>query len=92
MNGASAVVEDLGEMTLGEFLDRAGVVHEQSQVVETPQGQLVYRNNNNYNGIIASTSGGGWSGAKRRAVQQPPLDKATQQNKESCKQVCLTPK
>ncbi|PRQ20099.1 putative transcription factor bZIP family [Rosa chinensis] len=82
------------EMTLEDFLTRAGAVREedvgvgpgavvpigygQFQVQQPPppqpQGQLVYANNNN-----GTTSGGGGRGTKRRAVQEAPLDKATQQ-------------
>lgn len=82
------------EMTLEDFLTRAGAVREEDVGVAgglvpieysqfqvqpqpqpppppQPQGQLVvYANNNN------GTSG---RGTKRRAVQEAPLDKATQQ-------------
>ena len=89
------------EMTLEDFLTRAGAVREedvgvpgalapigysqfqvqpqpqpppQPQPQPQPQGQLVvYANNHN------GTSGGGGRGTKRRAVQEAPLDKATQQ-------------
>lgn len=86
------------EMTLEDFLTRAGAVREddvtvgaggvpigygQFQVQPPPapaQGQVVYGN-----GTTTSTSGGGGGGGgggragKRRAVQEAPLDKATQQ-------------
>ncbi|XP_050378813.1 bZIP transcription factor 12-like isoform X2 [Argentina anserina] len=80
----------LAEMTLEDFLTRAGAVREedvgvgavvpigygqfqvQAAAPPQPQGQLVFGNNN------GTTSGGG-RGAKRRAVQEAPLDKATQQ-------------
>ncbi|KAL6179055.1 hypothetical protein ACLB2K_050571 [Fragaria x ananassa] len=84
------------ELTLEDFLTRAGAVREedvglglgavvpmgygQYQVhppppppPAQPQGQLVYANNN------GTTSGGGGRRTKRRAVQEAPLDKATQQ-------------
>lgn len=87
------------EMTLEDFLTRAGAVREEDvgvpgalapigysqfqvqpqpqpppQPQPQPQGQLVvYANNHN------GTSGGGVRGTKRRAVQEAPLDKATQQ-------------
>ncbi|XP_008218853.1 PREDICTED: G-box-binding factor 4-like [Prunus mume] len=86
------------EMTLEDFLTRAGAVREddvtvgaggvqigygQFQVQPPPapaQGQVGYGN-----GTTTSTSGGGGGGGgggragKRRAVQEAPLDKATQQ-------------
>lgn len=82
----------LAEMTLEDFLTRAGAVREEDVGVgpgavvpmgygqyqvqpppPQPQGQLVYANNN------GTTSGGVGRGTKRRAVQEAPLDKATQQ-------------
>ncbi|KAM2274861.1 hypothetical protein ACFX1S_044617 [Malus domestica] len=87
------------EMTLEDFLTRAGAVREedvsvnaggvpigygQFQVQPPPpppaaQGQLVYAN-----GTTSASGGGGGGGGggragKRRAVQEAPLDKATQQ-------------
>ncbi|KAL6184215.1 hypothetical protein ACLB2K_045619 [Fragaria x ananassa] len=90
--GADGGGGGLAEMTLEDFLTRAGTVREEDVGVgpgtvvpigygqyqvqpppPRPHGQLVYANNN------GTTSGGGGRGTKRRAVQEAPLDKATQQ-------------
>ncbi|KAL9451319.1 hypothetical protein AB3S75_012975 [Citrus x aurantiifolia] len=74
------------EMTLEDFLTKAGAVREEDV---RPYGNNNNNNNNNINNINSNNNnqlvvvgpggGGGGGRGKRRIVEEPPMDKATQQ-------------
>ncbi|KAH9752058.1 BZIP domain-containing protein [Citrus sinensis] len=75
------------EMTLEDFLTKAGAVREEDV---RPYGNNNNNNNNNINNInninsnnnnqlVVVGPGGGGGRGKRRIVEEPPMDKATQQ-------------
>ncbi|KAI8532210.1 hypothetical protein RHMOL_Rhmol11G0195200 [Rhododendron molle] len=83
--GGGTSREQQPEMTLEDFLTKAGAVTEDdvritaSQFQAQPVGYGVDSFRNGIEGAMVAVGGGGGGRGKRRAVEEPPVDRATQQ-------------